>query len=263
MIMERALTWSYGGGTQSIAIAVLVAEGKLPKPEIAVIADTGREASETWEYTDRWVRPMLHAVGVEIHVIPHSLALVDLYGGADDDSLLIPAFTKNSALPTYCSAEWKRDPVARYLRTLGYGPAHPVRTWIGISVDEISRMKPSRVKWQEYYHPLIWDMRMRREHCREVVEKAGLPAPPKSSCWMCPFRRNAQWRHLRDNYPADFEKACQLDEEIRSKDKQGGVWLHDTRVPLREAKLDESEEVQPLFRLIGEVQGCDSGMCWV
>lgn len=259
---DRALTWSYGGGTQSVAIAVLVAQGKLPKPEVVAIADTSREGSETWEYTDQWVRPMLREVGVEIHVVPHSLATVDLYGGSDDETLLIPAYTKDGALSTYCSGEWKRDPVARFLRSLGYGPQRPVRTWIGISVDEIGRMKPSRTEWQELYHPLIWDVQMRREHCRELVEKAGLPTPPKSSCWMCPYRRNAQWRRLRDHYPQDFENACRLDEEVRAKDKQGGVWLHESRIPLREADLTADPE-PPLFSLFGEVKGCDSGMCWV
>jgi hypothetical protein len=29
--IDRALTWSYGGGTQSVAIAVLVAQGTNPK----------------------------------------------------------------------------------------------------------------------------------------------------------------------------------------------------------------------------------------
>ena len=260
--MNRALTWSYGGGTQSIALAVAVRQGRLPKPEVVAIADTGREASETWEYTDRWVRPMLREVGVEIHVIPHSVATVDLYGGEDGDSLLIPAYTKDGALPTFCSSEWKKAVFRRFLRSLGYGPDQPVRTWIGISLDEMGRMKASNKMWQEFYHPLVWDLRMRRGDCIESVRSAGLPTPPKSSCWMCPFRRNAQWRQLRDHYPADFEKACALDEEIRANDKQGGVWLHNSRAPLRDADLSDKPE-PPMFRLFGEVAGCDSGICWV
>lgn len=168
----RALTWNYGGGTQSISIAVLVAEGKLPKPEVVAIADTGREASETWEYTDRWVRPLLRTIGLEIQVIRPEGEL-SLYGGTAGDTLLIPAFAKEGALSTFCSGKWKRDRVAAFYRSLGYGPKNPIRTWIGISVDEIGRMKPSGTEWQELYHPLIWDMRMRREHCREVVEQFG------------------------------------------------------------------------------------------
>lgn len=261
----RCLTWSYGGGTQSVAIAVLVAQGKLPIPECVVIADTDREASETWEYTERHVAPMLARVGVEILRAPHDLSTVDLYSGADGDSLVIPAYTRDGALPTLCSTEWKKRVVKRFLRQLGYGPDCPIRTWIGISVDEMSRMKPSGVTWQEYYHPLVWDMRMRREHCREIVEMAGLPTPPKSSCWMCPYRRNPQWRRLRDYSPQDWEKACRLDEEIRERDNEGGVWLHQDRVPLREADIDTEAPPPPLIQMMtkGEVTGCDSGMCWV
>ena len=35
---ERAIVWSYGGGVQSAAIAVLVVQGKLPRPERIVMA---------------------------------------------------------------------------------------------------------------------------------------------------------------------------------------------------------------------------------
>ena len=258
---KRSLTWNYGGGTQSVAIAVLVSQGKLPKPEVVAIADTGREATETWEYTDKWVRPLLRSVGIEIQVVPHSLAKVDLYGGSAGDTLLIPAYTPNGgALSTFCSGKWKADVMARFYRSLGYGPSKPIRTWIGISVDEMRRMKPSGTVWQELYHPLVWDARMRRDHCRAVVEDAGLPTPPKSSCWMCPYRRNTQWRRLRDHFPEDFEKACQFDEQVRAADKKGGVWIHESRVPLRVADLTEPTPSLP--GLIGGVSGCDSGMCW-
>ena len=39
----KPIVWSFGGGVQSVAILVLVAEGKLPKPECVVMSDTGRE----------------------------------------------------------------------------------------------------------------------------------------------------------------------------------------------------------------------------
>ena len=256
----RTLVWSYGGGTQSVAIAVLVAQGKLPKPDWIGIADTGRESSETWEYTDRWVRPMLRRVGLEIEVAAHSLATVDLYSLKGE--LLIPAFTATGAFDTFCSTEWKKRVVQRRLRQLGYGPANPVVTWIGISLDEIGRCKPSGVDWQLYDWPLVMtNPAQYRSHCYQIVEAAGLPRPPKSSCWMCPYRKNEQWAHQRDNYPQDHELACELNEEIRAKDRSGEVWLHRSRVPLRTADLTVPD--QPISPLFGEVEGCDSGMCWV
>ena len=39
--------WSCGGGTQSGAIAVLIGQGKLPKPDLCFMTDTGREKSST------------------------------------------------------------------------------------------------------------------------------------------------------------------------------------------------------------------------
>lgn len=256
----RANTWSYGGGTQSVAIAVLVAQGHLPKPEWIGIADTGRESSETWEYTDKWVRPLLRSVGLEIEIVPHSLSTVDLYSAQGE--LLIPAFTSTGAMATFCSAEWKKRVVQRRLRALGYGPKKPVVTWIGISLDEIGRCKPSGVEWQQYDWPLIWaNPAKRRVDCYAIVEAAGLPKPPKSSCWMCPYRKNEQWAHQRDHYPQDHHKACAFDDSVRARDSQGGVWIHKSRVPLRDADLTVKDA--PTSPLFGDVDGCDSGFCFV
>lgn len=41
MTPELPIIWSYGGGTQSLAIAVIVARGELPTPERVVIAFVG------------------------------------------------------------------------------------------------------------------------------------------------------------------------------------------------------------------------------
>ena len=54
--------WSNGGGTQSAAIAALIIKGELPKPDLAVTSDTGREASETWRFHDEVLGPELHQV---------------------------------------------------------------------------------------------------------------------------------------------------------------------------------------------------------
>lgn len=82
--------WMYGGGTQSIAIAALILQGKLPVPTWAVIADTGREKQSTWDYLE-FLQPKLPFT---IHRISKAkYATVDLWRG---DTLLIPAFTNQS-----------------------------------------------------------------------------------------------------------------------------------------------------------------------
>jgi hypothetical protein len=45
------VVWSYGGGKQSVAIAALIVQGKLPKPDLIVMADTdanGHLLGATW-----------------------------------------------------------------------------------------------------------------------------------------------------------------------------------------------------------------------
>src|SRR5947207_241734 len=103
--MKKTLTWSYGGGTQSIAIALLVGGGKLPKPDIIVFADTGMEATETFEYTREYVSPFLATLGLKIEIVGQELAKVGLYSHKGE--LLTPSYTETGKLSTFCSKEWK------------------------------------------------------------------------------------------------------------------------------------------------------------
>jgi hypothetical protein len=257
---NRTDIWSFGGGTQSIAIAVLIEQGRLPKPAHVIFADTGREASETMEYFEANVKPIFDRCGLTLEVASHDLATVDLY--SNKGQLLMPVFTEGGALDTFCSNEWKKRVISRHLRSIGYGPKTPVRSWIGISRDEIGRAKQNDVAWNENYYPLLFGISpaFSRSDCVNLIKAYGMPDPPKSSCWMCPYRRNAQWRRLRDHYPADFAKAIALDEEVRAKDRSNSVYLHDSRVPLKDADL--SEKPQKEGYLFGEVEHCDSGYCW-
>jgi hypothetical protein len=255
MTTARADVFSYGGGTQTVAICVLIAQGRLPKPERIVMADTGREASETWEYTDTYVRPLLRLLGLEVDIAGHEFATVDLYGKNGD--LLLPAFTDTGKLPTFCSTEWKKRVVERWLRQQGYGPARPCQMWLGISTDEAHRAGTSDRAWKQNHYPLLYDVPMRRADCVALVTSAGLPTPPKSSCWMCPYRGSEQWARLRDDYPADFAKAVALDEAIRAVD--GNVYLHRSRQPLADALLSTTTTAEEPTLFQGTE--CDSGYC--
>lgn len=211
---------------------VLVAQGKLPRPDRIVIADTGREKQSTWRYIESTARPMMAAIGMAIEVAPRALAKVDIYGHNGD--LLLPAYTKTGKLSAFCSNEWKARVVARYLE-------HPkdAINWIGFTYDERKRIKGNDARW----YPLV-EMMLTKADVRSIIRAAGWPDPTSSACWMCANLDNIEWRDIRDNDPADFEAACVLDEEIRDEDifKGGsGVWLHHSRVPLRNADLDERD----------------------
>ena len=244
-IAKKWVVWSYGGGVQTAAIAVLVHTGRLPKPDLVVMADTSREATATWEYLDNVMRPYLADVGITVEVAPHSLATVDLY--AKNGDLLIPAFTETGKLKTFCSNEWKQRVVHRFLRSRNIKQCD---MWLGISTDEFHRAKDSRVNWIKHVYPLLTMIPTNRVECIQLVEKAGLPKPPRSSCWMCPHRSNTEWRSLSSS---DWDKAVSLDKGIRERDRDCDVYLHRSARALDESKL-ESDEVH--------LDICDGGYCF-
>jgi hypothetical protein len=214
---ERADIWSYGGGVQSAAIACLVVDGRLPRPERIVMADTGREATATWDWLRQVIQPMLANVGLRVEVAHHSLATVDVY--STNGRPLIPAFVAGGGkLPTYCSVEWKRRVVHRWLRDAGYGPSRPVTEWLGISTDECHRAKQSDVDWVEFHYPLLLDAPMRRSECIQLVRDAHLGTPPRSRCVMCPHQSSADWWELLCRQNGDYEAAQAFEDEMHKHD---------------------------------------------
>lgn len=240
---------SYGGGRQTVAYCVLIAQGKAPKPDRIVIANTGRENSSTWDYMAEVSIPLLATVGLEIEVAPHTLARVDLY--AHNGDLLLPVYTETGKFTTFCSNEWKARVIHRYLKAKGI---HGYTSLIGFALDEKKRIKSTEGR----RFPLV-EMMLTKADCIQIILDAGYPLPPHSSCWMCPNKANEEWRYEREHYPDDFEQACILDEEIRAEDIEAGgsgVWLHHSRVPLREANLEVEDRKGPSRQ-------CGLGLCFV
>lgn len=237
------IIWSYGGGTQSIAIALLIVQGKIPQPDHIIFADTGGEMSEVWDYMHTYVEPALQR---NIEIASHKLATVDLY--SHKGGLLIPAYTEHGMLSTFCSREWKTYVVRRYLRSIGI---EKCTMWLGMSTDEVERLKPADVQWIEHYWPLCFDVPMNRMECRQLILNYGWPDPPKSACVWCPFLSNKEWQRMKRYSPKDFERAVETDKRIRQNDV---LWLHRSRKPIEQVEF-EQEEQPTLF-------DCDSGFCW-
>lgn len=225
MELRRTTAWSCGGGRQSAALAVLIVQGKVPKPDIAVIVDTEREKSSTWDYYYSILKPAMAEVGVDLKRIYKSdFATVDLYR---NDDLLIPAFTnKNGTIgkfPTYCSNEWKQRVVRRYLRSVGVKQCD---LYLGISINEADRMKDSGLQWLRHVYPLI-DLELSVDDCIEVVRAVGWPQATPSACWMCPNQNQAEWLAMSD---ADFNAAQAFERKAQERDPF--VYLTRTGVPL-------------------------------
>ena len=246
-----SIVMSYGGGKQTVAMVTLVLEGKLQKPDVIVMADTGREVQTTFEYLNRVVQPALKAIGLRVEIASHELATVDLF--SENGKLLLPAFTTQNGigkLPTYCSNEWKQRVIRRWLRERG---VNDTDVWLGISLDEAERMKASGLNWYRHIYPLIEITPMHRSQCVTQIQKFGWEVPNKSRCYMCPNQSALAWKDLKRRNDGDFEKAAQLENEVRQKDEH--VYFHPLAIPLEQA-VEQSELQTDMF------DGCDSGYCF-
>lgn len=156
---DRLNVLSSGGGTQSNAIICLIHAGVLPKPDIIVMSDTEREASNVFTYQREHIAPLCEEMGVEYHIIPKSeYATYDLVG--PNKEVPLPGYfteytgrDKNGNCsgrqPAFCSDKWKVDVIHRFLNEK-YGELNlrrrGVDMWLGISIEEAARRMKSQLE---------------------------------------------------------------------------------------------------------------------
>ena len=241
---------SLGWGVQSFTLAAMVALGELPPVDAAVHADTTHERTATYEFANNWTQ-WLEKHGIRVVVVDDSEAAKHIYTGE-----MIPAYTQNNGSSGQairsCTQRWKIAPLRRWLQANRNGKQ--VEMWLGISLDEVQRMKESNVKYIRNVYPLI-DRRMSRHDCKLWLERHGLQVPPRSACVFCPFHSRAEWRNLRDNAPLDWEKAKYIDRKIRNARPPYDLFLTDQRVPLEQADLDSETDKGQLSLWDNECEG--------
>lgn len=241
--MTDVQVWSCGGGTQSGAIAMLIKLGKLPRPDYALMIDTGRERSSTWPFVDGFIRPALAAIGIDLTIVKTSdYASLE---AVQWETMLLPAYTTQSGtvgkLGPFCSGKWKRDVAERWMRSVGI---ESCRNWIGISRDETRRIRAQHRRWLELWYPLIFEVPMTRQMCVDLIRSQGWLRPiPHSACYMCPNHADGEWIDMKMNWPADFRAACELEAEARKTDPH--FFLHESCVPLPDVDFFAQQSMLP------------------
>lgn len=270
--MTSALrSFSFGGGVQSTAALVLAAQGEIPYRNF-LFANVGDDSEDplTLEYVEQYARPYAVAHGLELatleRVMVRSGETRTLFGEITREgskAQKIPVRGKNGAPGSRaCTADYKIAVIGRELKRRGANAQHPALVGIGISLDEIHRANTRRrLAHEQLDYPLL-TLGLRRIDCARIIQQAGLPVPPKSSCWFCPFKRAETWHEMRRTRPELFERACQLEEHMQARAARLGkrpVYLTAFGRPLRQAIPDG---VDTLFDLddLDDAQ-CDSGWC--
>lgn len=252
---------SLGAGVQSSTLALMIARGELPPVDCAIFADTGWEPKAVYQWLN-WLETQL----------PFPVYRVSI-GNLREDTLAKSATGKRVAsVPWHtlsprgeqgmgrrqCTADYKLRPLQRKVVELmdGKRPKGGCEMLIGISMDEVWRMKPSRVQYIVNKFPLI-EKGITRQQCLRWMEERQYPKPPKSSCIGCPFHSDAQWRALT---PEEFADAVEVDRAIRN---QPGMrhqqFMHPSRKPLDQVDLSTPEERGQLNMFLNDCEG----MCGV
>lgn len=257
----RLRVLSLGLGVQSTTLALLAAHDAVgPMPDCAIFADTGWEPAAVYDHLE-WITSA-DVLPFPVHVVSAGNIRADLMArsnGGGGRFITVPYFLRHpngrhGIGRRQCTNHYKIEPVRKKVRELlgveprARIPAGTVEKWIGISVDEVVRATPSRVRFETNRHPLL-ELRMSRWDCLQWLRRHGYPEPPKSACIGCPFRSDASWRAMRDERPDEWTDAVAVDRIIRKPVDRPGTaplrgeqFTHDQRVPLDQADLSSAED---------------------
>jgi hypothetical protein len=256
--------FSCGGGVQSTACLVLAAQGVIPYRTF-VFANVGdkAESPDTILYIANVLKP---------YAAQHDISWVDVQRRRRDGtpvdlfeelhrpirSIDIPVRMSNGAPGNRnCTVEFKIKPISKWIKRNAPGCI----LGKGISTDEPHRATPSRES-DGYVsaYPLI-ELGLSRSDCLRVVREAGLPQPPKSSCWFCPYKTTDQWITLRRQRPDLFERVVQLEKTLNAK--RAAIGKDQVFISGRCRPLDIviPDQLGLLPEWIDEQDGCESGYC--
>jgi len=287
-------------------MSLMAAAGEItPMPKAAIFADTQDEPQSVYDWLN-WLEkqlpfPVHRATTGQLS----AFALKEKKNqktGVPYYSNTIPVFTKGvgvneGRVGRYCTRDFKIIPIIRTVKKIASGalrqwrqernenkriskiisgafsaagtprlPSPVVIQWIGISSDEIYRMKPSRDPWCEHRWPLV-EARKNRNDCLQWMKAKGFPEPPRSACRYCPFKSDFEWRQLRRKEPSEFDRAVVFERELQklhasitSNGKIKGVpFLHRSLKPLDQVDFSTEEERGQLNMFNNECEG----MCGV
>lgn len=261
--------FSYGGGVQSTAALALAVDGSI-ECSLFLFANTGDDSEHpaTLAYVRDVAMPYAAAHGLELLELRRGGLNPTLMTRLERNvrSLPIPVRMDGTGRPgrRSCTEDYKIDLIRRELNARGATRDKPMTLGLGISIDEIERVRSAedpRTPTQRRLYPLV-ELRLARQDAVNVIVKAGLPVPPRSACFFCPFHTIEEWRRLKRDRPDLFDKSVEIEAKLQARRADLGrdpVWLTDAG----------AREGLTLDKIIGydgqltleEESACEGGFC--
>ena len=265
-VVYRAI--SLGAGAQSSVLALLLSRSDprlvelgYPMPDVAIFADTGWEPEYVYHHLD-WLEsqlqfPLIRVSDGNLRSNLKTARTVSGHNFVDVPFFTVDEYGKKGMLRRQCTTHYKIKPIYRRVRELAGGKrgrpfpkSMHTEMWIGISLDEASRMKPSREAWLEHRWPLV-DLRMSRRDCLEwFASEYPNRYLPRSACVICPYRSDEHWLELKRCEPDSFDEAVKFDQWLRRSTKtpirkllNGRPYLHSARRPLSSVIDDRETQI--------------------
>ena len=251
---------SYGGGVRSFALAILAAHGVIDY-DMFIFANVGNDSEhpDSLRHIHDVQRPFMETNGLRFVELQPTKRTLLQHMLESQRSIPIPVVLPSTAHGNRtCTVDYKIKVVDRYVRNTLKRKTYTVG--LGISMDEFQRARSAtddKLPHRTREYPLI-SLRLSRDDCKQIILNEGLPIPPKSACWFCPFQKRQQWQVLHDDHPELFRQAIELEQIVQARRVELGrdtVWLSKAMIPL--SQLCTANQTQFDFDDIA----CESGYC--
>ena len=267
---------SLGAGVQSSALALMIAHGEIEMVDAAIFADTGAEPQAVYDWLD-WLEKQLpfpvYRVMEKQGLTASALKInISKTTGLHYFKTSIPMRAKHEngtapPLHRHCTTDYKIIPIYRKVRQLLRKKQRCLMI-IAISLEELTRATPARVKYVTNAWPLI-NKRLSRHSCVQWMKNHNYPVAPRSACVYCPYHSDQQWKHLKNHEPVAFAAAVAFETEWHKKydaipyEKsmhKYKAFLHKSLVPLAEVNFDTPTDQTSFLKDMDEE--CE-GLCGV
>ena len=234
---------SFGGGVQTTSLLLMDQYDEI------IFADTGNEMPETYDYMKRYIAPYVEMKGIKFTVVRKGVKQSETLEQFCLRRHKVPSF-----MHRWCTRDFKVIPIRRYIKKSNQYPAICV---MGISFDEIARVRTDHPGEFTYEYPLV-GKKLTREDCTQEILKQGWEVPPKSGCFFCPYNRVSRMRQIYETMPEHWQRIKTMEETAINCPR---LTLSTTGKKISE--LEEYFKTNPSLDTFEPDTTCEAGHCMV